>query len=277
MTSLCCCPSLLLAPPPATLQLPKHRSTSSDAELDAEDDGDDASSSSSTAYPIDTPRLTSRPVRAAAAAAGGGGGGVQHPHAPRLSSTLRPLPGAAAASGAHRPAALPPLAAAAAAAHTQPAAGGAAAAAAACSGSDAGCDDGAATAAAPAWQRRSDSAGMAEACELSESFGHDRSFGDSSVELQGLDSPSHPAAGAHQAAAGRAPDTEASYSSSKASSSRAISPACDTGAEGLPVPQQQPTSASLQHPAHGSTAGAHAAQPPAGHHQPLAAAVRSVA
>jgi hypothetical protein len=74
----------------------------------------------------------------------------------------------------------------------------------------------------------------AAACELSESFGHDRSFGDSSLELQGLDSPDHrdeqagnKASTAAAAAAARF-SLEASYSSSSsssASSSRSSSPA----------------------------------------------------
>jgi hypothetical protein len=84
--------------------------------------------------------------------------------------------------------------------------------------------------AAGGWDSQ-DGSGMAAACELSESFGHDRSFGESSLELQGLDSPPHGAAAAGVRAAAAAIDGEASYSSgassssSKGGSSRALSPA----------------------------------------------------
>jgi hypothetical protein len=74
--------------------------------------------------------------------------------------------------------------------------------------------------------------GMAAACELSDSFGHDRSFGDSSLELQGMDSPPRATQQYASAAAAAGMDAEVSYSSSSSrggsgsnSSSRAASPA----------------------------------------------------
>lgn len=73
--------------------------------------------------------------------------------------------------------------------------------------------------------------GMAAACELSDSFGHDRSFGDSSLELQGMDSPPRATQQYGSAAAAAGMDAEVSYSSSSRggsgsnSSSRAASPA----------------------------------------------------
>lgn len=180
------------------MQLPKHH-TSSSAGLD-----DEASSASST-YPVDTPRITARPVTAQAAAAAGSAQQAQV-------STLRP-------AGQHAP--LPPLAARPAPAEPP---------------------------AAPIYTAAEQGGsngdyGMAGACELTDSFGHDRSFGDSSLELQGLDSPPHGAAVGARAAAARAMDAEASYSSRSSSSgdgsSRALSPA-----EGDLVP-----GAELQQPA----------------------------
>lgn len=177
-------------------QLPKHH-TSSSAGLE-----DEASSASST-YPVDTPRITpARPVRAAAAAATAAAA-QQAPAAGSGSSlsSLRP-------PGVHPP--LPPLAALRAPV-----------AAPVVSNSSSS------HAAAADWADGSNSnsvgGGMAGACEMSESFGHDRSFGDSSLELQGLDSPTdRPAADARTAAAAAAASAmrdEASYSSPAASSS----------------------------------------------------------
>lgn len=211
--------SLPLTPTPClALQLPKHH-TSSSAGLE-----DEASSASST-YPIDTPRITSaRRVRATAAAAAAAA--QQAPAAGSGSlSSLRP-------PGVHPP--LPPVAAVRAPV-----------AAPAVSNSNS-------SHAAADWADGSTSnsaGGMVCACEMSESFGHNRSFGDSSLELQGLDSPTdRPAADARTAAAAAAAASamdEASFSTAASSSSRGAGSRPLSPAEGPSAAEEQREAAVL--------------------------------